>query len=70
VKQHCETCPTIQDCKEAFGRYWLEKSHGGVGCRFPFKYDRTWASRHVRDGVVDQLSCNENGLKGHKGRFT
>ena len=33
----CATCPTIADCKHAFGKYWLDKSNGGVGCKHPFK---------------------------------
>jgi len=38
VKGHCETCPTAGDCKTAFGKFWGEKSRGGVGCDTPFRY--------------------------------
>ena len=33
--QRCETCAAIADCKAAFGKYWIEKSHGGEGCSYP-----------------------------------
>lgn len=32
----CKCCPTIADCKAAFGKYWIDKSDGGKGCRNPF----------------------------------
>ena len=35
-KAICNTCPAIADCKHAFGKYWVDKSSGGVGCRHPF----------------------------------
>ena len=38
MRWHCETCETIADCKKAFGRYWTDKSHGGVGCDYRFRY--------------------------------
>ena len=38
MKHQCETCPTIGDCKRAFGRYWTDRSHGGVGCDSRFQY--------------------------------
>lgn len=37
----CAECPTIADCKNAFGKYWAEKSANGTGCKTPFAYDRT-----------------------------
>ena len=38
MKNRCETCPTIGHCKKAFGRYWADRSHGGVGCDLRFRY--------------------------------
>lgn len=35
-KAVCNCCPVIADCKVAFGKFWQEKSHGGVGCAYPF----------------------------------
>ena len=40
MKQRCEECATIGDCKHAFGKYWGDKSLGGVGCDHPFSYQR------------------------------
>lgn len=40
MRQRCETCPTIGDCKQAFGRYWMDKSSNGNGCNHPFAYNR------------------------------
>ena len=36
-KFHCDSCPTAEDCRHAFGKYYVDKSGGGVGCncRFP-----------------------------------
>ena len=36
-KAICNTCPTFEDCKEAFGKYWPTKSAGGKGCMHPFE---------------------------------
>jgi len=46
----CADCKTIGDCRTAFGKYWQDKSHGGIGCAHPFAYakpERTplWACR-------------------------
>lgn len=37
MKYSCDNCPTAADCRQAFGRYWNEKSRDGTGCdhRFP-----------------------------------
>ena len=42
LRQHCNSCATIADCKAAFGAFWRDrKAHGGVGCNHPFPgYDR------------------------------
>ena len=40
MTNRCETCPTIGDCKRAFGRYWTDRSHGGTGCDRRFEYRR------------------------------
>lgn len=45
MKCRCDTCPTIGDCKQAFGRYWSEKSSGGTGCEHPFSYERRRAPK-------------------------
>ena len=34
----CADCKTVADCKIAFGKYWLERSQGGIGCNHPFAY--------------------------------
>lgn len=36
----CAACASANDCKRAFGKYWNEKSGGGVGCGHPFAYRR------------------------------
>ena len=33
---HCAACAVLKDCKRAFGKYWADRSHGGVGCMHPF----------------------------------
>ena len=43
IKQHCNSCSTIADCKQAFGAFWGDKSRGGTGCSHPFTY------RHKKD---------------------
>ena len=35
-KSTCRTCRSIEDCKHAFGKYWVDKSSGGIGCMHPF----------------------------------
>ena len=35
-KAKCNTCLVIADCKHAFGKYWVDKSSGGIGCMHPF----------------------------------
>lgn len=32
----CRDCKHVSACKSAFGKYWEEKSYGGVGCTMPF----------------------------------
>ena len=34
----CADCKTAADCKQAFGKYWQDKSGGGIGCVHPFAY--------------------------------
>ena len=34
-KAHCAACAAIEWCKHAFGKYWADKSSGGVGCKCP-----------------------------------
>ena len=35
-KAICRTCRSIEDCKHAFGKYWVDKSSCGIGCMHPF----------------------------------
>lgn len=35
--RRCETCAAIADCKAAFGKFWIDKSHGGEGCNHPLR---------------------------------
>lgn len=32
----CKCCTTIADCKAAYGKFWEDKSNGGVGCFHQF----------------------------------
>jgi len=34
----CADCKTAADCKQAFGKYWADRSRGGIGCAHPFAY--------------------------------
>ena len=34
--RRCAECAVCADCKEAFGKFWQERSNGGVGCVRPF----------------------------------
>jgi len=34
-KAHCAACAAIEWCKHAFGKYWADKSRGGIGCTYP-----------------------------------
>ena len=34
-KAHCATCAAIEWCKYTFGKYWADKSKGGIGCTYP-----------------------------------
>lgn len=45
LRNRCRECPTIEDCREAFGRWWAEKSRGGRGCNNPFSYARPRKTR-------------------------
>ena len=57
MKQRCETCPTISDCKTAFGKYWNDKSAGGTGCNHPFGYRRV-STADLRIGAKGE-KCNQ-----------
>lgn len=48
----CAVCQTIADCKTAFGKYWLEKSHGGKGCYHPFV---GWAKVEVKPQALPKM---------------
>lgn len=39
VKMRCDDCKAVAWCKEAFGKYWPEKSHNGEGCTCPLPQD-------------------------------
>ena len=56
MKNRCGTCPTIGDCKTAFGRYWTERSHGGAGCDRRFQYRRQAGQR-----LAEQSSAIRTG---------
>ena len=45
---HCAACDVLNDCRRAFGRYWADRSRGGVGCTHPF---HGWRRDNAR--VVD-----------------
>ena len=32
----CSECPTRDECRRAFGRYYLDKSRNGRGCNHPY----------------------------------
>ena len=34
--RRCAECQAMPDCKAAFGRFWADRSSGGVGCNHPF----------------------------------
>ena len=50
LKEHCATCDVAAECRKAFGRYWREKSRGGVGCtcRFPARSVQATPERRRR----------------------
>lgn len=33
----CKNCRAVENCKAAFGRFWLERSHNGIGCNHPLR---------------------------------
>ena len=35
-KAYCKSCQAADDCRRAFGKYYEDKSRGGVGCNCPF----------------------------------
>ena len=37
VAMRCGECAALERCRQAFNRYWEEKSHGGKGCRTPIR---------------------------------
>ncbi len=39
VKMRCDVCKAVAWCKEAFGKYWNDKSGGGIGCNSPLPQD-------------------------------
>ena len=34
--RRCAECQAMPDCKASFGRFWADRSSGGVGCNRPF----------------------------------
>lgn len=36
LTRHCAACGSFAACRYAFGRYFTDKSRGGIGCRVPF----------------------------------
>ena len=49
MKNSCATCDAVADCQKAFGKYWREKSRGGVGCETKFA---GWKRRRARPAAV------------------
>lgn len=73
-KMLCKDCKSVEWCKHAFGRYWQDKSSGGVGCRCPLPQDPTPFIRAVKKAdppqapvrpVVQGLSGYLEALKRH-----
>ena len=62
-KFHCADCTTKDDCKAAFGRYWNDKSHGGIGCNLLFAYVS------LRDIVTGNLPPPKKGTKARVEQF-
>ena len=49
-KRLCEACANLGECFLTFSAYWRLKSHGGVGCNYPFAYsDRFVGERYNRE---------------------
>ena len=38
-KMLCKDCKATAWCKQAFGKYWVDKSHGEIGCNSPMPQD-------------------------------
>lgn len=38
--QRCDACPSLSQCRAAFGTFWLDRSSGGKGCQHPFTANR------------------------------
>lgn len=36
MKNSCQGCDVITECRQAFGRYWFDKSSRGMGCNVKF----------------------------------
>ena len=67
-KELCATCGVIAQCKHAFGKFWPDRSRGGVGCgyRFPVVSEtrrdepekrEPWEFAHVTRGPSAGLLC-------------
>ena len=37
LKGRCAECAAYRRCREAFGKHWAAKSHGGKGCGTPLE---------------------------------
>ncbi len=61
MKSLCKTCPTAEDCKTAFGKFWGERSRGGVGCDRPFRYDRS-AVRDADDAADERSHAKQESF--------
>lgn len=36
TRRYCTSCPCREACRDAFGRFWGDRSHGGRWCEHPF----------------------------------
>ena len=50
----CSACPCVDACRFAFGKFWRDKSGGGIGCNNPFdgKADAPLPPPAHRDGMT------------------
>ena len=62
IREHCQTCAVVAQCKATFGDYWTDKSGGGVGCAYRFpgyagaeaRHPEAQEAAHARPGEAKQ----------------
>lgn len=63
----CSECKTVQDCKQAFGIFWREKSRGGEGCTHPFPgWPEGWRTRLGTQGAAKPAEPKESERRGRE----